>query len=370
MKKLLTAVAALSFALVACSEDVSPNAAAPVVNGGDYSSSVEESSGSENLSSAMAPMSSVAIESSSSAISSAVVESSSSAISSAVVESSSSAFFTVENQVRNFSAKCMHNDDVTENNSSEIVDGPGGTQPVSTISAVAKDGFVTLTLDLGYMTCGSTYENVKVSVEGDTLVVVGDFIDSYVNCVCPTVVSFEVKYDPAFETANYTKFDNNIVLPLHKIEPPIAQELEPSYRMVTKAFDAKCKNHLEKTVEEPVDFTDDGLVAQIDTAWNPGIASRETPVAWYINDDGRITVTIDEVDMVCGTVFTGFEVVARGDTLYVDPKIDPESPLQKCLCPTRISVEVVQHPNVGPLNYLMFNGSLLFALKDAMLDGN
>lgn len=352
MKKVLTTAAALSLLLIACADD-SSSGTAPVISGGDYSSSVEESSGSENLSSATTPLSSMTIESSSSE----------------EIESSSSAFFTVKDQVRKFSAKCMYNDDVTENNSSEIVDGPGGTQPVSTISAVAKDGFVTLTLDVGYIVCGSTYENVRVSVEGDTLVVVGDFIDSYVDCVCPTVVSFEVKYDPAFETANYTKFDNNIVLPLHAIEPPIAQELEPFYRMVTKDFNAECKNHLEKTVEEPVDFNDD-LVAQIDTAWNPGIASRETPVAWYINDDGRITVTIDEVDMVCGTVFTGFEVVASGDTLYVDPKIDPESPLQKCLCPTRISVEVVQHPNVGPLNYLMFNGSLLFALKDAMLDGN
>ena len=350
MKKFLATAAALSFVFVACSDDSSSNAAASVVNGGDSSSSVEESSSSENLSSATTPMSSATIESSSSE----------------EMESSSSAFFTVENQVKNFSAKCMLSDaDETENNSAEIVDGPGGLPPVSTISTLAKDGFVTLTLDVGYIVCGSTYENVKVSVEGDTLLVVGDFIDSFVDCVCPTVVSFEVKYDPAFEVANYTKFNNNIVLPLHKIEPPIAQELEPSYSMVTKAFDADCKNHLEKTVDEPVDFNKD-LVAQIDTAWKPDVVSRETLEAWYINDDGMTTITIDEVNMVCGTVFTGFDVVAKGDTLYVNPKIDPDSPFQKCLCPTRISLEIEQHPNVGALNYLMFDGSQLFVLTDAM----
>ncbi|WP_405339466.1 hypothetical protein [Fibrobacter sp.] len=349
MKKVLTTAAALSLMLIACADD-SSSSTAPAISGGDSSSSIEESSSSENSSSATTPLSSATIESSSSE----------------EIESSSSAIFTIENQVKNLSAKCMYsNAEVAENDPAEIVDGPGGLPPVSTITIDVNEGFVTVTLDVGDIPCGSTYENIKVSVENDTLLVVGDFIDSYADCICPTVVSFDVKYDPAFTAANYTKFNNQIVLPLHEIDPSIAQELEPSYSMVTKAFDAECKDHLKKTVEESVDFNDDDLVAQIDTAWKTDIASRETLVAWYINGDGMTTIVIDEVDMACGTVFTGFDVEARGETLYVEPKIDPASPIQRCLCPTRISLEIEQHPNVGSLNYLMFAGSQRFVLAEA-----
>ena len=346
MKKVLTAAAAISLLLIACADD-SSSGTAPVISGGDSSSSIQVSSSSENLSSATAPLSSTTIESSSSE----------------EIESSSSAIFSVENQVRNFSAKCMYRNE--EINTTEIVDGPGGTQPVSTISAVVKDDFVTLTLDVGYIVCGSTYENIKVSVENDTLLVVGDFIDSYANCICPTVVSFDVKYDPAFTAANYTKFNNQIVLPLHEIDPSIAQELEPSYSMVTKAFDAECKDHLKKTVEGSVDFNDD-LVAQIDTAWNADIVSRDASIAWYINEGETTTIVIDEVDKACGIIFTGFDVVAKGNVLYAQSKIDPTSPIAKCICPTRITLEIEQNPEVGMPLYLLLDGNQSFVLADAM----
>lgn len=347
MKKVLTTAAALSLMLIACADD-SSSSTAPAISGGDSSSSIEESSSSENSSSATTPLSSATIESSSSED----------------IESSSSAIFSVEKQVRNISAKCMYNDDVTENDPAEIVDGPGGIQPVSTISTVVKNGFVTVTLDVGDIPCGSTYENIKVSVENDTLLVVGDFIDSYADCICPTVVSFDVKYDPAFTAANYTKFNNQIVLPLHEIDPSIAQELEPSYSMVTKDFNAECKNHLKKTVEESVDFNDD-LVAQIDTAWNADIVSRDASIAWYINEGETTTIVIDDVDRPCGAVFTGFDVAARGDTFFVQSIIDPTSLMANCICSTRITLEIQQRPEVGMPRYLLLDGDQSFVLADA-----
>lgn len=345
MKKVLTTAAALSLLLIACADD-SSSGTAPVISGGDSSSSIEVSSSSENLSSATTPLSSTTIESSSSE----------------EIESSSSAIFSVEKQVRNISAKCMYREEI---NTAEIVDGPGGIQPVSTISTVVKNGFVTVTLDVGDIPCGSTFENIKVTVESDTLVVVGDFVDSFFDCVCPTAFSFEVEYDPAFNTANYTKFNKGFVMPLHKIDPSIAQELEPSYSMVTKDFNAECKNHLEKTVEEPVDFNDD-LVAQIDTAWNADIVSRDASIAWYINEGETTTIVIDDVDRPCGAVFTGFDVAARGDTFFVQSIIDPTSLMANCICPTRITLEIEQRPEVGMPHYLLLDGDQLFVLVDAM----
>lgn len=346
MKKVLTAAATLSLLLIACADD-SSSGMAPVISGGDSSSSIEESSSSENLSSATAPLSSTTIESSSSE----------------EIESSSSAIFSVEKQVRNISAKCMYREEI---NTAEIVDGPGGIQPVSTISTVVKNGFVTVTLDVGDIPCGSTFENIKVTVESDTLVVVGDFVDSFLDCVCPTAFSFEVEYDPAFNTANYTKFNKGFVMPLHKIDPSIAQELEPSYSMVTKDFNAECKNHLDKAVDEPVDFNDNDLVAQIDTAWRADIGRKDATIAWYINEGETTTIVIDEVDKPCGAVFTGFDVVAKGDTFYAQSKIDPASPVTKCICPTRITLEIKQRPEVGMPHYLLLDGDQLFVLADAM----
>jgi hypothetical protein len=112
--------------------------------------------------------------------------------------------------VKDSNLECIH-----ENaEASEAVDA---LRPVATIYKSDEDGFAYV--DMGYVSkipCGSRYENLKAVVSGDTLVVSGEYIDSYADCLCPTKVSFKVQNNSSFEKVSWISFSDRGTLPLVK----------------------------------------------------------------------------------------------------------------------------------------------------------
>ena len=74
-----------------------------------------------------------------------------------------------------------------------------------------------------------------------------------------------------------------------------------------------------------------------------------------MGDDGFDTIVIPEVMMPCAIVFESFDVYASNGTLYVEPKVDPDSPITNCICPTRVSFKVEQNEAFSNTNYLVFD---------------
>ena len=73
-----------------------------------------------------------------------------------------------------------------------------------------------------------------------------------------------------------------------------------------------------------------------------------------VGDDGFDTIVIPEVMMPCAIVFESFDVYADNGTLYVKPKVDPDSPITNCICPTRVSFKVEQNEAFSNAHYLVF----------------
>jgi hypothetical protein len=86
-----------------------------------------------------------------------------------------------------------------------------------------------------------------------------------------------------------------------------------------------------------------------------------------VGDDGFDTIIIPEVMMSCGITFERFEVYASNGTLYVEPEVDPDSPITNCICPTRVTFRVEQNEAFSNTNYLVFGMREPMPLKNGVV---
>jgi hypothetical protein len=146
--------------------------------------------------------------------------------SSETLESSSATQDTTA-QVKEIKAKCAYEKDFDAKDdpvmdfmadTNKIVDGPGALPPTATIYPADSEGYAFLMMEDIMLTCGIAITGADVVADGDTLFVNGKYDTSgpQADCICPTTVSFNVRYEDSFAQATWVKYDDLRVLPLLK----------------------------------------------------------------------------------------------------------------------------------------------------------
>lgn len=354
MKKILATVATLSLMLIACGDDASSTAPDPSA-GNESSSSeavlssgVESSSGAKSSSSTKEPSSSETPESSSSL--------------KLPVESSSSAIVPVDPHqvITDAVAQCGTKSVVDD----PLVDGNLDVVPVDTVRvreeklppvalryvSTERTGFTIENLSL---TCGAEIDTLDVDVSGDTVYVKAKFDNTNAQrCICNSKVDFAVENNEAYSHATVLVFDNvagsnpNI---MEIVDMSVVTVEEITGHKQAKDIKLECKND-RQTARKFTMASNSFVMDPIDTtSTKVAVAGRR------VGDDGFDTIVIPEVMMPCAIVFESFDVYADNGTLYVKPKVDPDSPITNCICPTRVSFKVEQNEAFSNTQYLVFD---------------
>ena len=212
--------------------------------------------------------------------------------------------------------------------------------------------------------CGYTYDSLDVNVIGDTLFVNAAYeMSSPMRCICQSKVEFKLKSEPGYANATVLVYMTNepeaerIVMPI-----AIYGEQTPRPDLPHQAaleFNGACKKD-RQTLERPAVFSDALLPELSDTIPTKPVKAERT-----VGADGFDTFVITDVYMTCGAIFDGFDVYADGDTLYVDSKINPDSPVVNCLCSTRIEFKIEHDSRFSNTSVLVFDRNITYPLVDA-----
>ncbi len=286
--------------------------------------------------------------------------------------------------VKDSNLECIH-----ENaEASEAVDA---LRPVATIYKSDEDGFAYV--DMGYVSeipCGSRYENLKAVVSGDTLVVSGEYIDSYADCLCPTKVSFKVQNNSSFEKVSWISFSDWETLPLVKENgvgeesssseeqgPSSNEEQSSSSVSSSSSFDIHmssetcCIDLSSSSQEETVQQINDIFGTCLDKKVDPMMDAALPPIAYmgYEDGDDSATIVVENVSMSCRSISGTVSIIrkpvvgniylsASGDTLYMQQAaLDTVNAEPDCMCDSRLIFKVKADP-------AFINAKLLVAVID------
>ncbi|WP_290742586.1 hypothetical protein [Fibrobacter sp. UBA4309] len=213
-----------------------------------------------------------------------------------------------------------------------------------------RTGFTIENLSL---TCGAELDTLDVNVSGDTVYVKAKFDNTNAQrCICNSKVDFAVENNPAYGHATVLVFDNvagSNPNTMEIVDMSVVTVEEITGHRLAKDIKLECKND-RQTANAPVLAGNSFAMDPIDTtSTKVAVAGRR------VGNDGFDTIVILEVMMPCAIVFESFDVYADNGTLYVKPKVDPDSPITNCICPTRVSFKVEQNEAFSNANYLVFD---------------
>ena len=213
-----------------------------------------------------------------------------------------------------------------------------------------RTGFTIENLSL---TCGVVVDTLDVDVSGDTVYVKAKFDNTNAQrCICNSKVDFAVENNPAYWHATVLVFDNvagSNPNTMEIVDMSVVTVEEITGHRLAKDIKLECKND-RQTANAPALAGNSLVMDPIDTtSTKVAVAGRR------VGDDGFDTIVIPEVMMPCAIVFESFDVYADNGTLYVKPKVDPDSPITNCICPTRVSFKVEQNEAFSNANYLVID---------------
>ena len=81
------------------------------------------------------------------------------------------------------------------------------------------------------------------------------------------------------------------------------------------------------------------------------------------NSEGFALVTIENINLTCSSDIVGVDVVAEGDTLFVDAKIESDENPLDCLCPRKVSFEVKYDSTFENVKYTKYDGYRIIPLQ-------
>ena len=369
MNKLIVACVALSFALLACSDESSPVASGSQISGGGVSSvTVLESSSAvtNSVSSAAAPKSSATVPASSVTVpaSSAAAAPKSSATvpaSSAVVASSSSVTPTADSLspltdesrlvIRNAVGQCgtLQNFDASQDAGFRPAEKPN----MRAIRTVGSDSTEFLIRDV-QLTCGWVLDSLEITTSGDTLVINAEFDRSNAQrCLCDYQFLFKVKSETIYSKTNFITLRTDPVRENDRTTPIIDSEIwgiDPvSHVQVISNVSAMCNN--KKNVENaPRRVASTIEVNLVDTTSS---GNNKPHATMKILDNGFIRIDVDGIYLSCGVIVESVSVSSTGgSTIFASIKVDPSSPVVNCICPTRISFDVKNENGFANANYI------------------
>lgn len=287
-------------------------------------------------------------------------------------ETSSSVVFPVDphQQITDASAQClakgMGDDPMLDGGSdtgvSRSVDGDEKLPPVVyRYVGTERTGFTIENLSL---TCGVVVDTLDVNVSGDTVYVKAKFDNTNAQrCICNSKVDFAVENNPAYSHATVLVFNNvagsnpNI---MEIVDMDVISVGDITGHKQAKDIKLECKND-RQTARRLAMASNTILPEKIDTTETASVAGR------IVGDDGFDTIIIPEVMMSCGITLGSFEVYASNGTLYVEPEVDPDSPITNCICPTRVTFRVEQNEAFSNTNYLVFGMREPMPLKNGVV---
>jgi hypothetical protein len=262
--------------------------------------------------------------------------------------------------VTDANAQCLANGVVDD----PLVDGNLDVVPVDTVRVrdeklppvalryvgTERTGFTIENLSL---TCGVVVDTLDVDVSGDTVYVKAKFDNTNAQrCICNSKVDFAVENNPAYGHATVLVFDNvagSNPNTMEIVDMSVVTVEEITGHRLAKDIKLECKND-RQTARKFTMASNSFVMDPIDTtSTKVAVAGRR------VGDDGFDTIVIPEVMMPCAIVFESFDVYADNGTLYVKPKVDPDSPITNCICPTRVSFKVEQNEAFSNANYLVFD---------------
>jgi len=95
---------------------------------------------------------------------------------------------------------------------------------------------------------------------------------------------------------------------------------------------------------------------------------KNISMIYLANSEGFALVTIENIVLDCSSYIVDVDVVAEGDTLFVDPKIistlDSSGPVPDCLCPTLVSFNIERTSKFSNANYLVYQNDLVMPLEN------
>lgn len=375
MNKLIVACVALSFALLACSDESSPVASGSQISGGGVSSvTVLESSSAvtNSVSSAAAPKSSATVPASSVAVpassatapkSSASAPASSATVpaSSAMVASSSSvapatdslAATTDEARlvIKNAVGQCgaLQNLEASQDAGFKRAEMPN----IRAVRSIGSDSTEFLIRDV-QLTCGWVLDSLEITTSGDTLVVNAEFDRSNAQrCLCDYQFLFKVKSETIYSKTNFITLRTDPVRENDRTTPIIDSEIwgiDPvSHVQVISNVSAMCNN--KKNVENAPRRVASTIEVNIVDTTSSG--NNKPHATMTILDNGFIKVDVDGIYLSCGVIVESVSVSSTGgSTIFASIKVDPSSPVVNCICPTRISFDVKNENGFANANYI------------------
>lgn len=287
-------------------------------------------------------------------------------------ETSSSVVFPVDphQQITDASAQCLAKgvgddpmlDGGSDTGVSRSVDGDEKLPPVVyRYVGTERTGFTIENLSL---TCGVVVDTLDVNVSGDTVYVKAKFDNTNAQrCICNSKVDFAVENNPAYSHATVLVFNNvagsnpNI---MEIVDMDVISVGDITGHKQAKDIKLECKND-RQTARRLAMASNTILPEKIDTTETASVAGR------IVGDDGFDTIIIPEVMMSCGITLGSFEVYASNGTLYVEPEVDPDSPITNCICPTRVTFRVEQNEAFSNTNYLVFGMREPMPLKNGVV---
>jgi len=373
MNKLIVAGVALSFVLLACSDDSSPASPENLGAGGGNSSFVAESSSAVvPASSADVPASSATVLASSASVpksSAAAPKSSASApkssatvpASSAMVASSSSVAPATDSLapaaddarlvIKNAVGQCgtLQNFDATQDAGFRPAEKPN----MRAIRTVGSDSTEFLIRDV-QLTCGWVLDSLEITTSGDTLVINAEFDRSNAQrCLCDYQFLFKVKSETIYSKTNFITLRTDPVRENDRTTPIIDSEIwgiDPvSHVQVISNVSAMCNN--KKNVENAPRRVASTIEVNIVDTTSSG--NNKPHATMKILDNGFIRIDVDGVYLPCGVIIESVSVSSTGgSTIFASIKVDPSSPVVNCLCRSRISFDVKNENGFANANYI------------------
>jgi len=379
MNKLLITGAALSFVLLACSDDSSPVASGLQMSGGGVSSvTVLESSSATTI-----PESSAAVPKSSETV---PVSSADAPASSATVPASSAVVPTSSADAPASSAKAISSSSVTPAADSlpPVTDGalviknavgqcgtlqnleasqdagfrPAEKPDMLAFRSVRSDSTEFLIRNV-QLTCGWVLDSLEITTSGDTLVVNAAFDRSNAQrCLCDYQFLFKVKTDSVYSKPNFVTVRTGPVPENDHTAPILDSEIwgsDPvSHVQVISNVSAKCNNNgvMENTLRRVASTIEVNLVDDTTSS------EKNAPIATMkIQDNGFIKIDVDGIYLSCGVIIESVSVASTGgNTIFASIKEDPSSPIVNCLCPSRISFDIKNENGFANARFINFDG--------------
>ena len=216
------------------------------------------------------------------------------------------------------------------------------------------------------ITCGLVVDTLDVNVSGDTVYVNATFDRTNAQrCMCDFKIDFAVDNAEAYSHAKVLVFDEApgngekpIILEIVDMDVITVEEATGTRQV--KDINLMCKND-RQTVRALTAASNTLLPGKIDTTETAPVAAR------VVGNEGFDTIIISEVTVPCEIVFESFDVHASNGKLYVEPKVDPDSPITNCICPTRVTFKIEKNEAFSNTNYLVFDGGEPMPLKNGVV---